>query len=342
MASTEVLRRAIQAARGGRKAEARDLLIKLVEVEPQNELAWMWLSGLVDSLEDRIIACENVLTINPANERVRSYLQQLKQRRKTSLEGQNREAARSLLDQAKAHAERNEMDVALDLARQALEKYPSYEEAWLLVGKLSSPVDKQIEAFEQAYQINPLNKETVLALEELRYLKANPLSAARHLEQMGRLDEALKTYQELAAKTKASKEFDYIYKQIIRIEGLQNEKIHYVAPSSSILRLTFVWPLLYMSLALVQMGLNPLTHSRLYMWLGLPFVVLGSFLLSLTEVRSAHGLWKRLFDEQGDGSQFARWVTATAGWFFVILPHVLLAFDSLNRLRNFVIPPMPF
>jgi hypothetical protein len=27
----------------------------------------VWLSGLVHSLEDRIIACENALTINPEN-----------------------------------------------------------------------------------------------------------------------------------------------------------------------------------------------------------------------------------------------------------------------------------
>ena len=342
MSSLEVLQRAIQAARDGRKVEARDLLLKIVEVDAQNEVAWMWLSGLVDSLEDRIIACENVLTINPANEKIRAYLEKLQQRQKALLENKNRDDAIHLLDEAKTHAERNDIVTAIRLAKQALEKDDQYEEAWLLIGKLSSDSDQQIGAFEKAYQINSSNREAASTLEQLRHLKANPISAATRLEQLGHFEEALKIYQELASKTRSSKEFDQIYKQILRLEGLQNERIRYVAPSTSILRLTFVWPLLYLSLALVQMGLNPFAHPNFFSCLSLPLVMLGSFLLSLAEVRSSHVIWQKLFDEQGDGSQFARLVTATTGWFLIIIPHILLFLDSLNRLRNFAIPPMPF
>jgi len=210
MPSTDVLNRAIQAAREGRKIEARDLLIRLVEIEPDNEWAWIWLSGLFDSVEDRIIACENVLSINPTNEKVRAYLAQLRRRQAALFEDRDREAAVRLLNQAKSYAERNENEVALDLARQSVEKHAAYEEAWLFIGKLSSPIEKQMEAFERAYQINPLNKKTAATLEHLRYLQANPLSAARRLEQLGRFEDASKTYQVLAAKAKDSKEFDLI------------------------------------------------------------------------------------------------------------------------------------
>src|SRR6266511_1407599 len=122
MSSAEALQKAIQAARSGRKVEARDLLLKLVEDDPQNEMAWMWLAGLVDSLEDRIIACENVLTINPANEKARAYLTKLQQQNKSSLEKKNIEEAVDVFNQAKAHAERDEINAAIRLARQALEK----------------------------------------------------------------------------------------------------------------------------------------------------------------------------------------------------------------------------
>ena len=338
----EDLQKAIQTARAGRKAEARDLLILIVKVDPQNEMAWVWLSGLVDSLEDRIIACENVLTINPANQKVRMYLEELQRRQKSLLEDKNREDAITLFNQAKVYVERKDSATALQLAKQALEKHDTYENAWLLIGRFASDIDQQIEAFEKAHQINPSNKETALALEQLRHLKANPISVAARLEQLGQFEEALKAYHELASKAKNSKEFDHIYKQILRIEALKKENIRYVAPSSSIARLTFTWPLLYLSLALVQVGLNPFAHPVFYLWLGLPLVVLGSFLLSLAEVRSSHIVWEKLFNEQGDGSQFARLVTASLGWFFIIIPHILLFFDSLNRLRNFTIPPMPF
>jgi tetratricopeptide (TPR) repeat protein len=341
MSSDEVLQRAIRAARAGQKVEARDLLIELVDVDPQNELAWVWLSGLVDSLEDRIIACENVLTINPANEKVRAYLMELQRQHTSYSLRKNLDDAVDLFDRARGHAQRNDVDTALRLARQALEKHADYEDAWLLIGSISPDIDQQIVALEKASKLNPSNTETISALGQARYRKANPLSTAARLEQLGKFDEALRVYQEQAAKAKNSRDFDRIYKQIIRIEGLQTEKIRYVTPSSSITRLTFAWPLLYLSLALVQLGLNPFAHPVPYVWFGFPWVIVGSFLLSLAEVRSDHLVWKKLFYEQGDGSASARLVTAAAGWFLIILPHVLLILDSLTRLQNFKIPPMP-
>ncbi|HUE99530.1 MAG TPA: hypothetical protein VMN99_09760, partial [Anaerolineales bacterium] len=323
MSSSEAVYRAIQAARAGRRMEARDVLLKVVAFDPQNETAWIWLSGLVDSVEDRMIACENVLVINPGNERVRAYLAGLQRQHQSLLARKNVGDALGLFLQAKRLAEQQDIDSALRLARQAVEKDEHHEEAWLLIARISPDLDQQIAAFESAFKINPSNEKTVSALEEARYLKGNPIDAAARLEQLGRFEDALNVYTDLAGKARNSKEFDHIYKQIIRIEGLRNENIRYVAPSASINRLTFVWPLLYMSLALVQVGLNPLAHPILYLWLGLPLVAAGSFLLSLAEVRSKHFVWQKLFSEQGEGSNFARLVTAAAGWFLVIIPHVL-------------------
>jgi tetratricopeptide (TPR) repeat protein len=339
---SETVQRAIQSARAGRRTEARNLLLDVVESDPHNETAWMWLSGLVDSLEDRIIACENVLTINPANERVRTYLAQLQHQQEMSLSRKSIEDATELYQQAKRSVARNDHETALQLARQALEKQNDFEHAWLLIGQLSPDVDEQLAALEQASQLNPANPESAAALQQAKYLKVNPLAWAERLEQLGKFEDALNAYRELAGKARNSQEFDHIYKQIIRIEGLQNEKIRYVAPSSSIKRLTFVWPLLYLSLALVQVGLNPIAHPAFYLWLGFPVVILGSFLLSLAEVRSNHRIWQRLFSEHGDGSSFSRLIAAAAGWFLVLLPHILILLDSLNRLQNFKIPLAPF
>lgn len=334
MSLSEMVQRAIQLARAGRRTEACDLLLGVVESDPQNETAWMWLSGLVDSPEDRIMACKNVLTINPQNEKVRAYLAEL-QRHHHALPA-------DLLTQARTHAQRNDIDSALRLTWQAVEKHDRYEEAWLFLGRISPDLDQQIAALEKAIQLNPSNAETAGALRQAQYLRADPLGRAARLEQAGKFEEALESYKELAAQAKSSGEFDHIYNQIVRIEGLRNENIRYVAPAASIKRLTFVWPLLYVSLGLVQVGLNPIAYPGFYLWLGLPVVILGSFLLSLAEVRSEHMVWQKLFSEHGDGSIFARLVAAAAGWFLVLLPHLLIILDSLNRLQQFKIPPMPF
>ena len=37
----------------------------------------MWLTGLLDDLEDCILACERVIEINPANDHARRYLSKL-------------------------------------------------------------------------------------------------------------------------------------------------------------------------------------------------------------------------------------------------------------------------
>lgn len=74
-----MVREGINAYRAGNKEEARTLLLKAVEIDESNEQAWLWLSGVVDTPEDRQTCLENVLTINPNNERAKQGLQMLKQ-----------------------------------------------------------------------------------------------------------------------------------------------------------------------------------------------------------------------------------------------------------------------
>jgi len=282
MTSTELLQQGIEAAEAGRRSEARELLMKVVEDDPRNETAWSWLAGLMVDLEERISACETVLKINPNNERIRVYLSTLLKKRATE---QHENESRSNVYYVSSPSKR---------------KAPTRELA-------KSPLWARAEEFEQA----------------------------------GKLDEALDTYEQLASETKDSETFDHIFKQITRLENLRKEKIQYVAPTTSIFRMTFAWPLLYFSFALVQMGFNPFAHSRFYLWFSLPVVALGSFLLALSEIRVRHAIWQTLFMEDGNGSSFARVVLAIAGWIFVVVPFGLILMDSLGRLHNLRIPPEP-
>jgi len=44
-----LLQQGIRAARQGRRVEARELLLRVVQGEPENELAWIWLTGMLGS-----------------------------------------------------------------------------------------------------------------------------------------------------------------------------------------------------------------------------------------------------------------------------------------------------
>ena len=63
----ELLRRGIAAAKAGQVQEARRVLLRVTELDERNEQAWLWLSGVVESFEDRRVCLENVLAINPDN-----------------------------------------------------------------------------------------------------------------------------------------------------------------------------------------------------------------------------------------------------------------------------------
>ncbi len=75
----ELLRRGIAAAKAGRTQEARQALLQVTELDERNEQAWLWLSGVVESLEDRRVCMENVLAINPDNTHAQAGLAWLDQ-----------------------------------------------------------------------------------------------------------------------------------------------------------------------------------------------------------------------------------------------------------------------
>ncbi len=75
--TAELLRRGIAAAKAGQNKQARDLLTQVVELDESNEQAWLWLSGLVESLDDRRLCLENVLAVNPGNVHAQTGLRRI-------------------------------------------------------------------------------------------------------------------------------------------------------------------------------------------------------------------------------------------------------------------------
>jgi len=79
----------ITALKSGRRAEARDLLLRVVDTEENNETAWLWLSGAVESMEERRICLENVLALNPENRAARRGLAKLAEQERELAEAED-------------------------------------------------------------------------------------------------------------------------------------------------------------------------------------------------------------------------------------------------------------
>lgn len=61
-------------AKEGDKGQARSLLLEASELDPTNELIWLWLAAVAESKEDTIQYLERTLEINPNNERALAWL----------------------------------------------------------------------------------------------------------------------------------------------------------------------------------------------------------------------------------------------------------------------------
>lgn len=57
----------IAAAKANERGKARELLTRVVNADESNLQAWLWLSGVVTTLEDREVCLQNVLALDPAN-----------------------------------------------------------------------------------------------------------------------------------------------------------------------------------------------------------------------------------------------------------------------------------
>jgi hypothetical protein len=63
----DLLQQGIESLNAGHRTEARNLLAQVVQQDQYNEMAWLWLSGAVDSDDQRRFCLEKVLRINPNN-----------------------------------------------------------------------------------------------------------------------------------------------------------------------------------------------------------------------------------------------------------------------------------
>ncbi len=69
-----LLAQGVSALKDGDMARAKDLIAQSIRLNPRNEYAWLWLSGVVATDEERRRCLERVLELNPANDAARHGL----------------------------------------------------------------------------------------------------------------------------------------------------------------------------------------------------------------------------------------------------------------------------
>lgn len=74
------LQQAIAAIKSGDKGTGKKLLIETLKVDRRNEDAWLWMTKIVSSNDERIKCLENVLKINPNNETAKRGVALLQQK----------------------------------------------------------------------------------------------------------------------------------------------------------------------------------------------------------------------------------------------------------------------
>jgi hypothetical protein len=72
-----LLRTAIQTAQSGNKPIARSILQQVIDLDADNELAWIWMATVAETTAERRQCLQRVLEINPNNERARQALARL-------------------------------------------------------------------------------------------------------------------------------------------------------------------------------------------------------------------------------------------------------------------------
>ncbi|MCP4138958.1 MAG: hypothetical protein GY755_01485 [Chloroflexi bacterium] len=320
------MQEAIKKAKLGQELSARELFIDLVQEDPNNKLAWLWLIGLLDDRDDLILACEEVLRIDPTETRVRMRLDELRRIEKVEKE-RAENAALAKVDKLLSDGN---TESALRHLRKITKENNKSEIAWSMLAKYTNDLVEKERALARLYAFDPANKEKKEALKRARYYRENPLELAVSYEENGEIEKAIKVYESVSAKAKGRSEWDRLFREINRLRGLKEEKIVHVSPKVTIARLTLGPPLLFLFMLIAQVGYD-FRYISLLMGVEFLLVIVGAFLVALSTAGSENRIWKKLGSVGGRGSKRLRMLVGAAGVTLMFLSFALLGLEAYVR-----------
>jgi tetratricopeptide (TPR) repeat protein len=186
-----LLRSGIEAAKNGSRDEAKALLFRVTDIDPDNEMAWLWLASVSEYPEELLTFLQKVLNINPENEQALEWEKSTKAL-----------LARNLVQYGITAVQENKKESAKRCFLRALETDENNEMAWLWMASITEDQDEKTGHLEKVLAINPENEVagTLLKLQRkdeaqelLQKSRASAVRGDRHealemLEQIKQLD----------------------------------------------------------------------------------------------------------------------------------------------------------
>ncbi|NJM52894.1 MAG: hypothetical protein HC846_05570 [Blastocatellia bacterium] len=153
----KMLRSGISLAKEGNRIEARQMLLSVTEVEQNNETAWLWLASISEYPEELLVFLQNVLKVNPNNERALEWAKQTK-----SL------LSKTFVQRGINAAQNNQKEFAKQCFLQGIVHDSENEMAWLWLASTSESQEEKVSHLHQVLRINPDNETALSSLSAVK------------------------------------------------------------------------------------------------------------------------------------------------------------------------------
>jgi tetratricopeptide (TPR) repeat protein len=340
-ASSELLKRAVQAAQSGQRDLSRQLFLQLVEENPLNRAAWAGLCEVVDDPEDKLTALENALALCKhgtaenidLHNRRDALLKKHPHLLAGGLDPQQKERVEEMFRLALRLSGAGKLNEASALLKEIVEINPRDERAWLKYSEVCSNLEEKLRALNRVVALNPGNGEGWNRLEQLRQTQQDPLKRGQFLEEQGRFDQAVEIYRLVVVHSRSATERLEAEQRIANIHLTREaHRIQPVNPTMNLLRLAAGPVLLFIIMVFMQSGLNPL-HTPLLAIPGVISVILGGILVTVVGMRPAHPKWIEIVGQPGTGDEpEIRTGLRVLGWALMLAPFTIFLIEASYRL----------
>lgn len=145
---TNLLHGGVAAAKSGEKELARSLFMKVTALDSNNESAWLWLASVSEQANERLEYLQNVLSLNPSNERALSWLKVSKDH-----------LAKSFVQKGADAAKEGDKASSVQYLLQAIDYDSENEIAWMWLASLAGSLEDKLAYLQRILNINPNNEQ---------------------------------------------------------------------------------------------------------------------------------------------------------------------------------------